>query len=757
LEAALLHQGNGDYELATSIFLDILAADPTPEEQRLARYHLAETYSLNRDYATAMVAWQSFLAAYPEDRQRAPAIFMLARAHSATDQCDLAATHFQDYLSLNNVLADLTYERIGDCYTAQALPQPAMEAYYAALETPSTDTVQARVREKAAIAQLAVENLDAALTEYKALHAAARTGAERARFDYMAGQLLDLLGRTEEAQARYLHAVTTYPKAEFSYLSLVELVDAEVEVDELQRGLVDYYAGGSYPAAYGAAIRAFDRYLAADPAPRSDEALYFKALALREEGLLQEALDQLEALASLHPESTWLPKAGMEVAAILAEMDKTNSAVQAYEAVSLTFAQDELAPEALWAASQIQERAGELADAARLYLTIAEKYPTYKGADDALWRAGLAFYRTGDLVSAVDAWQRLTETVPDSVYRAPALFWLGRVQGSAPEGRRAWSRLLTTDPNEYYALRVAEREPEAIDVSLTIPQFVTASIEAPFWDAVQAQEDTLEWLNSWTTIPTSTKLSPLPESLASQFSVRRGQALLEAGLREQAIDTFAGARASIWDDPTQLAQMTFYLRDKGILGLASRYAARLVALSPSGRALDSLEGSVQSLPSSIQQLVYPLSYTELLSAGAEQYALDPLLLAALIRQESLFEPTAVSYAGATGLGQVMPATGQEIANRLGLENWTSDDLYRPSVSILFGAYYLADQLRRFEGELVYALAAYNGGPGNGLRWLEMSGDDPDLFVEIITAPQSRIYLQRVIEQYTFYSQLYRSD
>jgi soluble lytic murein transglycosylase len=153
--------------------------------------------------------------------------------------------------------------------------------------------------------------------------------------------------------------------------------------------------------------------------------------------------------------------------------------------------------------------------------------------------------------------------------------------------------------------------------------------------------------------------------------------------------------------------------------------------------------------------VYPLIYADLLSAEAQAYGLDPLLLAALVRQESLFEPMAESYAGARGLGQVMPATGEGIARSLNIDEFDLADLYRPSVGIRFGAFYLSVQMGRFDDQILVALAAYNGGPGNTLRWLEGTEDDLDLFVEVITASQSRLYLQRVYEQYITYELLYR--
>ena len=116
-------------------------------------------------------------------------------------------------------------------------------------------------------------------------------------------------------------------------------------------------------------------------------------------------------------------------------------------------------------------------------------------------------------------------------------------------------------------------------------------------------------------------------------------------------------------------------------GLAARGASRLAGLWPNG--------SIRTAPPAVQRLSYPLAYADLLSVEAGARSLDPLLLAALIRQESLFEPAAESYAGARGLGQVMPATGEGIARSLNMADFVLDDLYRPWVSVRFGAYYLS--------------------------------------------------------------------
>jgi len=340
-------------------------------------------------------------------------------------------------------------------------------------------------------------------------------------------------------------------------------------------------------------------------------------------------------------------------------------------------------------------------------------------------------------------WKALVEKYPTSSYRDAGLYWVGQV-GNKTIAQASWDKLLELNPHGYYALRVQQIRSNG---SLTGSRMVLDTIEAPNWDEEQVEADILAWLSGWTTVPTGTSLIDLPESLATRTDYRQGRRLLAAGMRREALAAYDGTRAAAWKDPLALTHLALDFREQGLHGLAARCASRLVGLWP--------DGVVQDAPEAVQRLAYPLLYTDLLSAEAQAKDLDPLLLAALIRQESLFEPSAESYAGARGLGQVMPATGEGIAQSLGMEGFHLDDLYRPAISVRFCAFYLAGQMGRFDDQILVALAAYHGGPGNTIRWLESSGDDLDLFVEILTAPQSRIYLQRVYEQYITYETLYR--
>ena len=134
--------------------------------------------------------------------------------------------------------------------------------------------------------------------------------------------------------------------------------------------------------------------------------------------------------------------------------------------------------------------------------------------------------------------------------------------------------------------------------------------------------------------------------------------------------------------------------------------------------------------------------------------MSPLLLLSLMRQESYYDPDAGSSAGALGLTQVVPTTGKSIAKNLSLENFSADDLFRPNVSIQFGANYLGEQLTDFDGDPYRALAAYNGGPGVVSRAAKTSGNDEDLFVEDLEFDETKTYVKRVMENYARYRQLY---
>jgi len=159
-------------------------------------------------------------------------------------------------------------------------------------------------------------------------------------------------------------------------------------------------------------------------------------------------------------------------------------------------------------------------------------------------------------------------------------------------------------------------------------------------------------------------------------------------------------------------------------------------------------------PMELWELAFPRPYTGTVVTNAEEHGLDPLLIWAVIRVESAYDPHATSFAGARGLMQIIPDTQEWISQQLGLD-LAPGDIYIPEVNIRVGAWYLRNLLDQFDGDLELALAAYNAGPLNVQQWLNdpMVGNRDD-FIRWIGYGETREYLERVSIAYWTYQQIY---
>jgi soluble lytic murein transglycosylase len=156
--------------------------------------------------------------------------------------------------------------------------------------------------------------------------------------------------------------------------------------------------------------------------------------------------------------------------------------------------------------------------------------------------------------------------------------------------------------------------------------------------------------------------------------------------------------------------------------------------------------------------LYPLGYWEVVVAAARRHGVDPLLVAALIRQESLYDPEAVSAADAHGLMQLVPATARRVAGQLGTEPPTRQALHQPPLNVELGTALLARLLEQYGGSTVKALAAYNAGEDAVAKWeRRYAGREPDEFVELISYRETRQYVKAVLTNYRRYRRLYAAS
>jgi soluble lytic murein transglycosylase len=159
----------------------------------------------------------------------------------------------------------------------------------------------------------------------------------------------------------------------------------------------------------------------------------------------------------------------------------------------------------------------------------------------------------------------------------------------------------------------------------------------------------------------------------------------------------------------------------------------------------------------ILKTIYPIHYSELIQKYSLEYMVDPYLVAAIIKNESKFNPNALSRKDAKGLMQIAPITGRWASEMLDIENYEEEQLYEPELNIRIGIWYINVLNNEFEDNLSLVVAAYNAGNGNVAKWLqnpEYSIDGKELTV--IPFPETRIYSRRVLRDYQIYQRLYRS-
>ena len=153
--------------------------------------------------------------------------------------------------------------------------------------------------------------------------------------------------------------------------------------------------------------------------------------------------------------------------------------------------------------------------------------------------------------------------------------------------------------------------------------------------------------------------------------------------------------------------------------------------------------------------LYPLGYWDTVYPAAREGGVDPLLVAAVIRQESLFEPTAVSSADAHGLMQLLPSTARQLVQDRGAPPPSPAALHRAEVNVPLGVALLARLVERYHGSLAKALAAYNAGEDAVGKWEKRyAGRDADEFVELISYRETRDYVKAVLGNYRTYRSLY---
>jgi len=733
LDAARYAYQVGDWDRAVSLATQ--ARDRSPVLAPEARLLLAQSLvALGKPQeAAAALAEPEFADATAQAR----ALSVLATAYRDAGDWARAIEYQTRLITATGVLSAWFHELNGDAYVQLGNPEQAVASYREA----AAGDGQARVRllEKIARVQLDAGLTADAVQTYDALLALASSPELAAKIHYLKG--LALRDSDKKAALDEFRAATeASASARESYLALVELVQAGEAVDEFRRGLIDYQNG-----AYQAAAEAFGRALASADASKRPDIGYYLGLARMALGDYDGAMAALDEARAASKDAAFQAKILMAQGRALEKAGKLLEAREAYRQAQEICPSCGTAPQALWRSAQAAAAQGDRATAASDYLWLQRLYPGDDGADNAMFQAAILYYQDKRFAEARVVCEELLNRYPASDVASAARFWAAKaaLMAGRPDLAEPHLRALAEgQAADYYALRATSilHAQDAI-----LPPTGNLLLAA---DEAGERATCLSWLIAWANHGEPYPFDRLPDDLAEDLDFRKGQAFAALGLMEEAAERFSAVRARWNDAPLALFQMAEYLRDAGLYRQSIACAERVIALSPPGARSD--------VPRYLHRLAYPTYFAELILDHAARNGLDPLLLFAVVRQESRFDPAAGSWAGALGLMQVIPPTGEWIALQLGERGFRREDLLRPMVNVRFGAWYLARQMRDFGGDPLAALAAYNGGPGYARLWLSQMQDyDPDLFVETIPVAETQTYLKAILGQYAAYRSIYQ--
>ncbi len=708
------------------------------EIQAGALLGIGRSYLTEKDYDQAVESFRSLINEVPVNQSLANAYYFLAETYLAQDLPAEAALAFEKYLELKpGVLDDIIQMRRADALMSAGDYPAAIEAYQAAIQASSGDSGRALIQIGQAYSALG----DYSNAVKTFLEAYQKTDNEyiKAQANLLSGQIYTQLGFPEQAYARYQDSVANFHKAYDSYSALLVLVQDGIPVSDLDRGIVDYYAGQ-----YGYAAEALARYTAAQP-DHDGSPHHFRALSLRQMAEYPAAIDEWRTLISDHAEDNYWGQAWQEIAytqwAYLDDFESAAETLKNYVALQPD-APD--AAETLFSAGRILERGERLTSAAATWARLIDEYPSAEISFRGLFLSGITCFRLKDYEQAQTTFQRMAALAVNPYDQSAALLWVGKSQlalGDRAAAEAAWQQAGTLDPTGYYSER-------ALELLLNRQPFsVSENIDLGI-DLETERRQAEEWLRVSFNISAEVDLSSYTE-LEAQPLFQRGLALWQIGEYQQARGSFESLRELLEGDPANSWRLMNFMLDLGVYRSAiftSRQILNLAGMS---------DQDTLAAPKYFNHIRFGPYFKDLVLQVVADEGFHPLFLFSLIRQESFFEGFVSSGAGAVGLMQIMPATGAELASRYDWpDDYTNEDLLNPAINLRLGVRYLSDQLGYFNGDYYTALAAYNGGPGNAKVWSDLAGGDPDLFLEIIRFEETQRYIKNIAEFMHLYRQFY---
>ncbi|MCA9736857.1 MAG: transglycosylase SLT domain-containing protein [Gemmatimonadota bacterium] len=394
---------------------------------------------------------------------------------------------------------------------------------------------------------------------------------------------------------------------------------------------------------------------------------------------------------------------------------------------------------------RIRKRQGRSGDVGRLEQEIVDRFPAHTTAVEVMFLRADAAHDDADMPRAIELYERTVAMNPTAERAELARMRLGQIhitRGDLPSALAVFERYLSEVPSgssvdeaaywaAWTALQMGERQQAAHHVEQVL------DLSPLSYYAVQ----TAGLLDMPYRIPLSDRTPAMTPAWVAE-GLTHLDLLRQAGLlyTERATMEALVDRARTNDDFLLQVAKGLHLRDWNWTALDLGWEVRR-----RGRPWDRL----------LLEVIYPFPHREIVMREAEEFGVDPYLIAGLIRQESAFWANARSAANARGLMQVLPETGRSLARNVGPTQFGPETLYQPDVNLHLGTAYLRDMLRRYDGQLPLVLSAYNAGPSRANRWRAFpEASDPVRFTERIPFRETRGYVKNVTRNRAIYAFLY---
>ncbi len=424
----------------------------------------------------------------------------------------------------------------------------------------------------------------------------------------------------------------------------------------------------------------------------------------------------------------------------LTSLNMNDDAISYYQKLVTLFPSSNFSDDALYRIGRIYSLRGDFINAAAYFKRVSAEYPSGDKLPDALWELGLIQYRSGDYNSAKTTFSSYASSYSGTSLGEKGLFWQAKCCQKLGENNTAlglYKRIVNLNSYSYYTFAAVEmlkkmNSPAQIKVINNELNPENPEIADIIPDVYSILEE--ESYNNTGGDNGASHINKAIEFLKLGFS---NSATLEIEAGETEIE----------ENPARILEIaTLYFK-------SNNYSNSINMIGKNLKKLKS--GLDKNHIDYLYYLYYPYGFKEAVQNYGDQYNIDPLFTLAVMRQESLFMPDVISYAGAQGLMQIMPSTGEGIARQIGISDYTVNILTDPDTNIKMGTFYLRQQLDNFNQNKIYCAGAYNGGPGRMSDWVSKRGNlDDDEFIESITYEQTRDYVKRVMGNYYFYQMLY---